>query len=202
MPVYYFEGSPIVAPFTIESNEPTFVSDTISLKQQSVSQGAQRWELKFQIQTRDIEENYFVSMVSKATEARSMIMPQLISVDSRVTCTVQGVSVNLYEAGESAIQVSFSQTGKLVPKGSFIKFANHSKIYLITNDVNTNGGTSTVTIFPTLRTSVGTGTIMYHPGSPSKPTISYYQSKDTIKGITYEDGILVNPGTIKLVEAL
>ena len=49
MSVYYYNGAQILAPFTITSNEPMFDMTTISLKTQRASQGAQRWELSFDI---------------------------------------------------------------------------------------------------------------------------------------------------------
>jgi len=33
-------------------------------------------------------------------------------------------------------------------------------------------------------------------------TLSYFNSMDDIKGITYSDGVLASPGTITLIEAL
>jgi hypothetical protein len=374
MTVYYFEGSPIVAPLTIESNEPVFAVDTINLKQQRASQGAQRWELSFQIQTRDIEEDYFVSMVTNASTAKSMTMPQLLSVDKKTTLPITGVA-SAANAGASSITVNFpsdnsfsfsedfsnaywtktrttvtpdailapsgyqvadaliddltastthvigrsmsfvagttytismyvkqlanrnlridfpsalfgavssvavfnSATGAVLsvsagttatsvdrgngwyqvsitktavttgsgtvnffltsgtatsysgdgasgvyiwgaqftttaglqpytiyflPKGSFIKFSNHNKIYMTTNNIETPGGSVTLQLYPTLRSNVTANTSLYHPGSSIKPTLQYYRDLETLQGITYEDGVIVNPGTIKLIEAL
>jgi hypothetical protein len=200
MTVYYFEGSPIVAPLTIASNEPVFSSDTISLRQQRASQGAQRWELSFQIQTRDIEEDYFVAMITGINDAKSMIMPQLLAVDNKVTVTSQGTSA---AAAENAFSVSinFNQIGFL-PKGSFISFSNHSKLYMVTNNIQTTSSNVSVPIYPSLRAGVTSGTTVFHPGSTIKPSLQYYRDLETLQGITYEDGVLVNPGTIKLLEAL
>jgi len=200
MTVYYFEGSPIVAPLTIESNEPVFAVDTINLKQQRASQGAQRWELSFQIQTKDIEEDYFVSIVTGATAAKTMTMPQLLSVDKKTTVTNAGTTTAANVAA-SSVTVNFSQFGFL-PKGSFVKFANHNKIYMVTSNVNTIIGSVSVPIYPTLRSALTLNTSMYHPKSTVKPTFQYYRDLETLQGITYEDGVLVNPGTIKLIEAL
>jgi hypothetical protein len=201
MTVYYFEGSPIVAPLTIESNEPIFSADTISLKQQRASQGAQRWELSFQIQTRDIEEDYFVGVVTGIISAKSMVMPQLLSVDKKITVTSNSCIPASTNAGSNTVLIDFNQTGFL-PKGSFIQFSNHSKIYMVTSNVNTTDSNVSVGIYPSLRTSLTTSHLVYHPGSTAKPTLQYYRSLDTLQGIIYEDGVLVNPGTIKILEAV
>lgn len=200
MTVYYFEGSPIVAPLTIESNEPVFVADTVNLKQQRASQGAQRWELSFQIQTKDIEEDYFVGMVTGIKDAKTMIMPQLLSVDKKVTVTTNG-SASATSAGADSVLINFSQASRLLPKGSFIKFSNHSKIYMVTANVNTQTTAVSVSIYPELKQAILASTTVYHPGSSTKPVLQYYRDLETLQGITYEDGVLVNPGTIKLIEA-
>jgi hypothetical protein len=200
MTVYYFEGSPIVAPLTIESNEPVFSVDSINLKQQRASQGVQRWELSFQIQTKDIEEDYFVAMVSQANLARTMVMPQLNSVVKKVTVTNAAVT-NSTNAAATSVVMNFNQVGFL-PKGTFIKFSNHSKIYAVTSNINTVVGTISVPIYPSLRTATPINTVVYHVGSETKPVLSYFRDLETLQGITYEDGVLVNPGTVKIIEAL
>jgi hypothetical protein len=200
MTVYYFEGSPIVAPLTIESNEPIFSADTVSLTQQRASQGAQRWELSFQIQTKDIEEDYFVSMVTGIASAKTMTMPQLLSVDKKVTATNPGVP-STAASGSNSVLIDFDQAEKLIPKGSFIKFSNHSKIYMITENIITQTTPVVVPIYPNLKVGVTASQLVYHPGSAVKPTLQYYRDLETLQGIIYEDGVLVNPGTIKLLEA-
>jgi hypothetical protein len=200
MTVYYFEGSPIVAPLTIRSNEPVFVADTISLKQQRASQGAQRWELDFQIQTRDIEEDYFVGIVTGINTAKAITMPQLNSVDNKVTVTSNGVP-STTAAGVNTVIINFNQAGFL-PKGSFIQFSNHNKIYMTTTNVTTTTAAVAVPIYPSLRVAVNAAHLVYHPNSAVKPSLQYFRSLDTLQGLTYEDGVLVNPGTIKLIEAL
>jgi hypothetical protein len=202
MTVYYFEGSPIVAPLTIESNEPIFSVDSINLKQQRASQGAQRWELSFQIQTKDIEEDYFVSIVTSASTAKTMVMPQLLSVDNKTVLTTTSGSVSVAAVvAATSVSINFGSVGFL-PKGSFIKFANHSKIYMVTSNVTTAASAVSVPIYPSLRSAVSLSTAVHHPKSVTKPVLQYYRDLETLQGITYEDGVLVNPGTIKLIEAL
>lgn len=202
MTVYYFEGSPIVAPFTITTNEPYFASDTISLSQQRASQGAQRWELKFGIQTRGGEADLLVGLATGVATPKTMIMPQLLEVDRLSTVTVQGVTSGASTAGASSVTMTFSgQVGRILRKGTFIQFTNHSKVYMVTADVTTVNGMS-VPIYPTLRVNVPSSSGVLHNLSPTRTTLTYYRSVDTLTGVTYEDGVLVNPGTINLIEAI
>jgi hypothetical protein len=190
-----------VAPLTIESNEPIFVADSVSLKQQRASQGAQRWELSFGIQMTGNEGDFLVGLVTGLSQAKTMVMPQLVSTDNKVTATNTGVP-SATAAGQSSVLINFSQIGGVLPKGSFIKFSNHAKIYMVTNAVTTSTSAVSVSIYPSLRTAVTTTHSVYHPGSSTKPLFQYYRDMETLQGLIYEDGIMVNPGTIKLIEAL
>jgi hypothetical protein len=129
-----------------------------------------------------------------------MVMPQLLSVDKKVTVTNSGVP-STTASGSSSVLINFSQAGKLLPKGSFIKFSNHSKIYMVTENITTQTTVVAVPIYPSLKVGVTNNQLVYHSGSSVKPTLQYYRDLETLQGIIYEDGVLVNPGTIKLIEA-
>jgi len=68
-------------------------------------------------------------------------------------------------AGSTIVQLqgfSGSVTGQLIA-GDFVRFANHSKVYQVQSDVNSNGsGQLTIEIMPQLTVSLnaGTGLIM------------------------------------------
>jgi hypothetical protein len=103
---YYYEGYEILAPLTIASNEPMFDVDTISLKKQRSTQGAQRWELSFEIATAS-PADALISIASFDT-VKTMTMPQLNDVDDRLG------SVNY-------------------PKGAFVTGSNN-KVYMVKTD--------------------------------------------------------------------
>lgn len=103
---YYYEGYEILAPLTIASNEPMFDADTISLKKQRSTQGAQRWELSFEIATTS-PADALISIASFDT-VKTMTMPQLTDVDDRLG------SVNY-------------------PKGAFVTGSNN-KVYMVKAD--------------------------------------------------------------------
>lgn len=203
MPLYYYEGVPIVAPLTIESNEPFFSSDTLNLNNQRVSQGVQRWELSFNILFKDDEQDFLINSVANNATFKTMIMPQLRPVDSKVTAVATLTVSAAAAANQASKNVTSSESGTLVPRGSFIKFANHKKLYMLKNDVITNGGVAVnAQLYPRLTTAVAAATACQHPGSTIKPVLSYYTSVESLKGITYEDGVLVNPGLISIIEAI
>jgi len=195
MSVYYFNGAKILAPFTITSNEPIYDVDTVSLSKQRASQGVQRWELSFNTLTQpDNEADMLVGIVSNIATATTMTMPQLPSVSANNTAGVNlGVLANA-TAGASSVDVT--SNGDIV-KGSFIKFSNHSKVYMVTETVG--AGPVTINIFPKLRESLTTAHSMYTGDSVS---FTYYRDIRSVRGITFIDGVLSNAGTIELVEAV
>lgn len=202
MTTYLYKGVPIVAPLTIESNEPLFVADMLNLKQERVSQAAQRWELTFNVQFRDDDGDYFAEVLKGISAPKEMVMPQLVAVDKRITSTSTPTVAALTAVNSNTVSVNISETGTLIPAGTFVKFSNHKKIYAVLNSITTTGGTVSMDIYPRLIEPVPSTTLVYHANTSVKPLLSYYVSLDSLQGVTYEDGLLVNPGSISLIEAL
>jgi hypothetical protein len=204
MPIYYFEGSPILAPLTIASNEPVYGVDSLDLSHQRVSYGAQRWELSFRVAQAGGEENLFAGLVTSRAETKTMIMPQLVSVDRKAPSISisQGITTSSVSAGANSLQATVSESGVLIPRGSFISFSNHNKIYMLVSPITTNSSVVTFNVYPSLLKDVPASTAIYHPYSSIKPVLSYLQNTETLQGITYSDGILVDIGTISIFEGL
>jgi len=161
---YYFESYEIVAPLSIASNEPMFDADTISLKKQRSSQGAQRWELSFNILT-TTPADALLSIVDFDT-AQTMTMPQLKEVNDRLS------TVNY-------------------PKGAFVTGSNN-KVYMIKSDASSVVDSN---LYPTPPSGLTYSTV-------ANATIRYYRDVSNLRGITFSDGILADPGTINIIEAL
>lgn len=201
MSVYYYEGAEILAPLTITSNEPMFDVDTVSLKKQRASQNAQRWELSFNtIAEPSTQVDLFLSSVENLDTVTTMVMPQLPKVDELYTLTQTSSNVNsAAAAGATTVGVSAATTTGFLPKGSFIKFSNHSKVYVTTSDTTFTSGTVNVNIYPSLRTSITTADLFR---TNSECQLTYLRSIDQQTGITFTDGVLASVGTIDLIEAL
>jgi len=201
MSVYYYEGAKILAPMTITSNEPMFDVDTVSLKKQRASQNAQRWELSFNtIAEPSTQVDLFLSSVETLDTVTSIIMPQLPRVDELYTLTQTSTGVNgSFSAGVSAVSISAATTTGFLPKGSFINFSNHIKVYVTTSDTTFTSGAVDVNIYPALRTSI-TSTDFLRTNSECQ--LNYLRSIDQQTGITFTDGVLASVGTIDLIEAL
>jgi len=153
---YYFKGAKILAPLTVASNEPVYEVDTVSLSKQRASQGAQRWELAFKtVSSGETEADMLVGVITGLSTATTMTMPQIPSVVAGNTAGVSLVINAGVAAGLSSVIIA---SDGIIKKGSFIKFSNHDKVYMVTADVAAIG-TLTGSIDATASTSVvGVGT--------------------------------------------
>ena len=194
---YYYEGAEISAPLTIQSNEPIYEVDTVSLTKQRASQGAQRWELSFSTthSAKSLSEaETMIESITNIATSTTMVMPQIPYVVENNTC---GVSLPITVAGTAGgTTVTFTNDGSL-RKGSFIKFSNHDKIYMVLT--TRSAGTKVLNVYPTLRQDVAiTDTVQ----TGSSAVLSYYRDIDNLRGLTFTDGLLSSVGTISLIEAL
>lgn len=191
-----YDGGKIVAkfvtPLTIKSNEPVFASDTLSLKRHVAKRGIQRWELEAQLEPLSYNaQDLFVNIVTKGYyEPMTIITPQNYGVITSRTSTSTPTGVGA--AGASVISVS-GNSGK-IPKGTFIKFNSYTKVYMTTSDLTGNG---TVGVYPKLRSAINS-TFQHR----DDVIMTCYYDIDTVSGMRYQDGILMDLGTFKLVEAL
>jgi len=204
---YYFEGSPIAAPLTISSNEPVFVSESISLGQTRRSQGSQRWELTFSVQPLGEQTPLvFLNSVRSGSTVGEMVMPQLLHVEENLSTDGSGLKLSV-DAAANASEVNvycpscfLSGNNIFLPAGAFINFAGHSKLYVITAKYDSSSDTS-LEIFPSLRKEVLAGTEVFYPGySGPEPSLKYWRSNSEIKGVTYEDGVLASLFKLNLLE--
>lgn len=192
---YYFKGAKILAPFTISSTEPVYEVDTVSLSIQRASQGAQRWEISFTtVTTEDTEADFILGTVTGLTTTDTMVMPQLPSVVKNNTATANLTISVAQTAGASSVT---AVSDGVIQKGSFIKFSNHDKLYMVTADVS--AGTAPISIHPKLKQAVATTDTMLTGDSV---LFTYFRDIDNLTGLTFSDGVLSQAGTITLIESV
>lgn len=196
MPYGILENGVIIAQFVVptkvRNNKPVFVTDTMSLKRSSRKRSAQRWEIETRLDPlQGGAEDLFVNIVSADyTSTVQIITPQNQGAVLRRTSTSNVTATGAL--GSDTITVA-NNTGNLA-KGSFIRFANHSKVYLLMAHRNGNGD---VKIYPELRSAVPEGTTFKHRDDV---IMDCQYDTDTFLGMVYEDGILMDNGVIKLIE--
>jgi len=192
-----------VAPINVTSNKPVFVSDTLSLKRTTYARSAQRWEISTNLfPLVNDANNLFVNMVTKGkTETLQIIMPQNYGVTKKRTSVSASVTATALANATSTTGISgtsdvtVTNNVGLIPKGSFIKFSNHNKIYMTVADLNNAG---TLTIYPKLQLALSATTFTFK----DDVIMNCVYDTDTVSGMSYKDGILMDAGTVKLVEKL
>jgi len=180
------------APMIVRPNQPIFGSDTLSLKRTSRRRTAHRWEVETNLEPLTMGANdLFVNMVTRGyTETVTITVPQNYGVILKRT----SVSTPTAVGDQGATSVTVSGNTGLIPKGTFVRFATHSKVYITTADLTGNGD---VGVYPALREDV-TGTFNHR----DDVLMPCFYDLDTIIGMAYVDGILMDNGKVKLIERL
>jgi hypothetical protein len=175
---YYYEGYEILAPLTIASNEPMFDVDTISLKKQRSTQGAQRWELSFEIATAS-PADALISIASFDT-VKTMTMPQLNDVNSRigssatVNHTVTAIAGKFYIDGVQQKTLSFVKGNTYIFDVSDSSNNTHPFRFSTTSNGTHGGGVEYTTGVTTSGTEGQAGATVTIVVSGSAPSTLYY----------------------------
>jgi hypothetical protein len=184
------------APLKVISNQPVFGADTVSLRRVVTYQQVQRWEIETNVVPTNDSGVFLAHSVSNGYHTPIYVrMPQVW----RPVKTSQNLSVKLgFNASVGATTVHLTgvpATG--LPVGEFIQFEPAGKVYVVT-DSGTGGGTATK-IFPSLAIAhLANDPVIYG----DLVTMKAWMDSSVSLGITYTDGILSDPGTIRLIEKI
>ena len=182
-----------VTPMSLLSNVPERVTDTLALGRSVMRRAAQRWELQTRLEPLSLDANELFANVVVAGHSQliTIVVPQNIGVLKKRTSVSSPTAVG----AKGASAVTLSGNVGLIPRGTMIKFANHSKIYMATSSRDGNGALG---IFPTLRVAVSNITIAHR----EDVIMNCYYDTDTVMGMAFEDGVLMDLGTVKLIEKI
>jgi len=147
-----FPASPAAQSVSVQSIEPTLVSTTISLKRQVRSRGGQRWllDVVFAPMTRaEFAPLYSFSIQQRGQYETFLYSPPTISTTRGLTAESPVVNDTGVSAGDSACSVDglTASTSNILRKGDFIKFSDHSKVYMVTDDLTSDGSGEAVLNF-------------------------------------------------------
>jgi len=181
-----------VAPLRVTSNQPAFVSDSLSLKRSVKARSGQRWEVAAPVAPLSTSANkLFAMFVEKGNrKVFDITMPQ----NYGAVFNRKDLNAVVGNASAGATTVLFS-TYSFIPAGTFIKFANHDKVYMTLEDRNRSG---LVKITPPLRTQCVATLVSWREDVIMKA----YLESDVISGMSYTDGILMDNGELTFIEAL
>jgi hypothetical protein len=188
-----WDGSAVIAkftaPITVSSNTPVFVSDALSLKRIVSKRPAQRWEITATVEPLSIGANKLFAMLVKNGHFGEI---QIVMPQNYGAVKARGGTSGSASGSAGATSLSAS-AGGLVPAGTFVRFASHSKVYMVTDDFT--GGS--MNVYPPLLAS--TSGPMY---CGDNVIMNALLETDSITGMSYSDGILQDMGTLKFVEKL
>ena len=178
-----------------QSNTTSRVSVSVSGRTQRIKRGSQYWsfKLKSPAMTRANMMADYAFIVQQDGQVESFnIVPPTISTTRGTasgTITVANTTstspVISLAPGSTAVGVTTDGTGTL-KKGDLIKFSNHNKVYMITEDVNLDGSTvDRIPFYPPLITALtGGGQTITYTDVP----FTVYMDRDEQKFITQADG--------------
>jgi hypothetical protein len=184
MSFYTFQGARIVAPVSFETDELLFVNNTLTMRQERLTFSGQRWRITFNVQPQG-NANILVHMLNRLIDSFDFTVPQ--PDDPKLFAPLSSTTSATASKGATGFQ-----TAATLPAGRFVKFANHSKVYMVTSQT----GQST-TLYPALEAELPSGTAFNYGNNVVMRV--YYDDSQT-RGITFENGLLSNPGTVTLVE--
>lgn len=196
-----YDGSAIIArfvtPMTVRSNHPVYSSDTLNLGRQVTRRAAQRWEIETRLEPLShTAEELFVHVVNNAYSTPvKVIAPQNWGAVQKRGATATTPWANA-AAGDSTVTIT-NNTNGFIPKGTFVKFSGvgtpFDKVYMTTTSLSNNG---VIGVYPEVRTALVDAVMQWR----DDVQMTCYYDLDTVTGMVYEDGILMDLGRVKLVE--
>lgn len=178
-------------PLSVISNQPVFAQDMLSLKRRTRSQNVQRWEIEGNIEPSNNSADFLVHSLSTGYDTVFFVrMPQVFG--NAPADISPGQSTVTSDAAVKVNTVSIS--GVLPAVGEFIQFMNHSKVYLVVEQ-NVNS----IKLEPPLLRAVMANEGINRGGYV---TMHAYFDTNVKLGITYTDGVLSDPGSVKILEAI
>jgi hypothetical protein len=182
-----FPTSPNFRSLNFKDNRPTLLNQTLSGKRQVRQIGSQYFSFTVQmppLQQEKAQEVFAFLQKQKGSFGDFTIQAPLDNLGASKDET-DILTTNTFAVGNTQIAADgFSQTTGALKAGDLIKFANHSKVYMIAEDANASGGAATVTISPPLVASLANNESI----TVNKPSFTVYLESNEIMYSTDASG--------------
>jgi len=176
-----FPTSPNFRSLNFKDNRPTLVNQTLSGKKQVRQIGSQYFSFTVQmppLQREKAQEVFAFLQKQKGSFEDFTIVAPLDNLGAGKAETDIQV-VGAHTSGDASIALdgfTANQTGAL-KAGDLIKFANHSKVYMVQSDIDSDGGGAlTLLISPNLVASLADNEAV----TVNKPSFTVYLESDEI----------------------
>ena len=178
-----FPTDPNFRSLVFTDNRPILLNQTLSGKKSARQIGAQYFSFTVQMppvdQLKAQEIFAFLSKQKGGFENFTIAAPlnNKGNSHSETDILVNGAT----SAGASAVPMdSFSHTNHALRAGDLIKFAGHTKVYMVQDEVTASGGSATVNIQPNLVANVADNEAV----TTNKPLFNVYLANDEIRYTT------------------
>lgn len=154
-----FPSTPKPVSIEVQSVEPTLISVANNLRRQVRSRGGQRWLFKCifpPLSRSDLDPIFAFSVAQRGQFETFTWVPTTIGT-TRGASSESPVVNGALAAGVSsaAIDGLTASTSNILRSGDFFKFSGHSKVYMATADMSSNGsGAATLNFAPKLDSAV------------------------------------------------
>jgi hypothetical protein len=182
-----FPTDPNFKSLVFTDNRPILLNQTLSGKKSARQIGAQYFSFTVQMppvdQLKAQEIFAFLSKQKGGYENFTIAAPlnNKGNSHSETDIVVNGAT----SAGASAVPMDgFSHTNHALRAGDLIKFAGHSKVYMVQDEVTASGGSATVNIQPNLVANVANDEAV----TTNKPLFNVYLANDEIRYTTDTSG--------------
>ena len=178
-----FPTDPNFRSLVFTDNRPILLNQTLSGKKSARQIGAQYFSFTVQMppleQLKAQEIFAFLSKQKGGFENFTIAAPlnNKGTSHNETDILVNGAT----SAGASAVPMDgFSHTNHALRAGDLIKFAGHSKVYMVQDEVTASGGSATVNIQPNLVANVADNEAV----TTNKPLFNVYLANDEIRYTT------------------
>jgi hypothetical protein len=182
-----FPTSPNFRALGFQDNRPTLINQTLSGKRQVRQIGGQYFT--FTVSMPPMQQLEAQAIFAFLQKQKGMFETFLIGYplnNKGVSHSESDILVNgAQSAGDADIASDgFSHTNNALRAGDLIKFANHSKVYMVTDDITASGGAASITISPPLVAAVADNEAI----TVNKPQFTVYLSTGEISYSTDASG--------------
>lgn len=154
---------------SISSNTPTLVTRSINGVEERATIAGQYWTVAATFRNiSDSERRQLLGFIMKSRGPYSTFDLTLPTTLDDSTGNYTGtITVATATAGNLSFTATVSASNTLILKaGDFIKFSNHNKVYMVTDDATSVGTNLTVNVYPAIRTSATSSHTVTHKNVP------------------------------------
>lgn len=154
---------------SISSNTPTLVTRSINGVEERATIAGQYWTVAATFRNiSDSERRQLLGFIMKSRGPYSTFDLTLPTTLDDSTGNYTGtITVATATAGNLSFTATVSASNTSILKaGDFIKFSNHNKVYMVTDDATSVGTNLTVNVYPAIRTSATSSHTVTHKNVP------------------------------------